>query len=369
MQESKPRKKRKRRMRLPNGVGSVHLIGDSKSRRNPWRARVPSHVEIDPVNGTAKQKYITVGYYPTEVEAIDALMAYRKNPYTIEAATATFEDVFEAWKAKRYPDLSEASRKSYNGAFKNSEPLHKMKMRDIRTSHLEAVMGTIIGGYALQVRLKTLWGLLFKYALEHDIVQKNYSDFIKTRDKDEGTKRTDIPEEDRKKLWKAADAGDLSAQIAIVYIYTGFRPSELLEIKKEDVDLSARIMVGGLKTAAGKNRRVPIHKSILPILETMMQTGGEYLLSWQTKSGTWKKYAYQTFIKSNWNPLMEQIGGREYTPHYCRHTCATMLREANVAEDIRKLILGHKNADITDRYTHHSDAMLLEAIDQLPGKN
>ena len=88
MQEPKPRKKRKKRMRLPNGIGSVHLIGDGKNRRNPWRARVPSHVEIDEVNGTAKQKYITVGYFPTEVDAIDALMNYRKNPFTLEASVA-----------------------------------------------------------------------------------------------------------------------------------------------------------------------------------------------------------------------------------------------------------------------------------------
>ena len=369
MQEPKPRKKRKKRMRLPNGIGSVHLIGDGKSRRNPWRARVPSHVEIDEVNGTAKQKYITVGYFPTEVDAIDALMNYRKNPFTLEASTATFEDVYEAWKVKRYPDFSEASRKSYNSAYKNSEPLRKMKMRDIRTAHLEAVMSSVQGGYALQVRLKTFWGQLFKYAMEHDIIQKSYVEFVKTRDKDEGTKRTDIPAEDRKKIWEAADDGDLAAQIALLYIYTGFRASELMDIRKENVDLEARIMVGGLKTAAGKDRRVPIHKDLLPFLESMMETGGEYLLSWQDKRGTWKKYVYSTFIKGTWAPLMESLGFSVYTPHYCRHTCATMLREANVAEDIRKLILGHKNEDITDRYTHHPDSMLLEAIDQLPGRN
>ena len=369
MQEAKPRKKRKKRMRLPNGVGSVHLIGDGKSRRNPWRARVPSHVEIDEVNGTAKQKYITVGYFPTEIEAIDALMAYRKNPFTIEAATSTFEDVVEAWKAKKYPDLSEASKKAYNSAYKNSEPLHKMKMRDIRTTHLEAIMSSVKGGYNLQARLKIYWGQIFKYAMEHDIVQKNYAEFIKTRDKDEGTKRTDIPAEHRKKIWKAADEGDKGAQLALIYIYTGFRASELLEVKKADVDLDARIMVGGLKTAAGKDRRVPIHKSIIPFIEVWMQTDGEYLISRTVKKGVTKNYSYQSLLKSFWNPVMEKLGFEEYTPHYCRHTCATMLREAKVPEDLRKLILGHRSLDITDRYTHHPDSMLLEAIDQLPGRN
>jgi integrase len=59
----------------------------------------------------------------------------------------------------------------------------------------------------------------------------------------------------------------------------------------------------------------------------------------------------------------------EYTPYYCRHTCATMMRLAGVDEDIRKLILGHANGDITDRYTHHPDIMLIKAMDTVPGRN
>ena len=65
---------------------------------------------------------------------------------------------------------------------------------------------------------------------------------------------------------------------------------------------------------------------------------------------------------------MDRLGFEAYTPHYCRHTAATMLREADVDEDIRKLILGHANGDITDRYTHHPDSMLVEAMDRVPGR-
>ena len=127
------------------------------------------------------------------------------------------------------------------------------------------------------------------------------------------------------------------------------------------------IMVGGKKTAAGANRRVPIHKSIFPFVERLMQTDGEYLIMRYDK-GKPQKLPYQRFLQYNWNPLMERLDMKDYTPHYGRHTCATMLREAGVEEDLRKLILGHANGDITDRYTHHPDYMLIEAIDKLPGR-
>lgn len=366
MQAEKTKKKRKR-MKLPNGLGSVHMIGDAKRRRKPWRARVPSHVEINREEGTAKQKYITIGYYETEIEALDALMQYRKNPFTLEAATCTFTDVFEMWKAKKYPDVSKSSQKIYNSSYKHSAPLHNMKFRDIRARHLEEVMANITQGYEVQSKVKLLWGQLFKYAMEHDLVQKNYSEFVKVIAKNEGTKRTDIPAEARAKIWEAIDQGNPVAEIAMIYIYTGMRPSELLEVKKENVDLAARIMVGGLKTEAGKNRRVPLHTCILPFMERLMQTEGEYLIMRYDKDKP-QKMSHNRFMDHYWSPFTESIGISQYTPHYARHTLATMMREAKIEEDIRKLILGHKNNDITDRYTHHPDSMLIEAIDKIPGR-
>lgn len=367
MQETQPRKKRKKRMRLPNGLGSVHKIGDDKSRRKPWRARVLSHVEIDEITGTAKQKYITVGYYATEIEAIEALMEYRKNPYTLEAASCTFEDVFEMWKAKKYKEISVSGQKSYNASYKNSEPLHKMKMRDIRAIHMENIMQNTSGGHQVQAKLKTFWGQIFKYALEHDIIQKNYAEFVKTRDSAPETTRTAVPLEDREKIWQEIEAGNHDAELVMIYLFTGMRASELLEVRKKNVDLESRIMIGGLKTDAGKNRRIPIHKCILPFIERLMQTEGEMLvMRYDKKAPT--KMSYNRFLKNHWTPLMEKLNFTEYTPHYARHTMATMMREANIPEDIRKLILGHASGDITDRYTHHPDEMLLEAVDSLPGR-
>ena len=71
---------------------------------------------------------------------------------------------------------------------------------------------------------------------------------------------------------------------------------------------------------------------------------------------------------SSFDALMEKLGTETYTPHYARHTFATMLRTAGIEEDLRKLLMGHASGDITDRYTHVPDSMLVEAIDKLPGR-
>lgn len=361
-------KQRKKRMRLPNGIGSVHQINDGKRRRKPWRARVPSHIEFDEDTGKATQKYINLGYYETETEAIEALFEYRKNPYTIESATATFAEVFEMWKTKKYPSISRASQYSYNAAYKHSEQLHNMKMRDIRTMQLDRVMQTVVGGRQTQALIRTLWGQLFKYAIEHDIVQKNYAEFVSTRDKDEGTKRTAIPPEDIAKFWSAVDEGDESAEIVLIYIYTGFRLNELLEIKKVNVHLEKRIMIGGKKTAAGKDRHVPIHKCILPFIEKRMQTDGEWLFMISAASKEGNHRLTPTVFNASLSKILQRYKMERYTAHYMRHTFATIARQAGMEDDIRKLILGHSSKDITDRYTHITDDMLVAAMDMLPGR-
>ena len=110
-QKSKSTKKKKRRFRLPNGMGSVHMIGDGKNRRKPWRARVPSHIEFNEERGTATQKYITLGYYETELEAIEALTEYRKSPYTMDAAACTFDDLYELWSPDKFNTISLSAKK------------------------------------------------------------------------------------------------------------------------------------------------------------------------------------------------------------------------------------------------------------------
>ena len=139
-------------------------------------------------------------------------------------------------------------------------------------------------------------------------------------------------------------------------------------MKKENVDLDARIMIGGLKTDAGRDRHIPLHSCILPFIERLMQTDGEYLVMRYDK-GKPEKMTYMRFKDSHWIPLMKRLGMTQYTAHFGRHTLFTMMRVAGIEEDIRKLILGHKNMDITDRYTHHPDYMLVEAIDKVPGRN
>ena len=71
--------------------------------------------------------------------------------------------------------------------------------------------------------------------------------------------------------------------MVLIGIYSGWRPQELSILQIADIDLEAETMKGGLKTDAGKNRIVPIHPIIKPLIENRMKEANtlqsEYLFN------------------------------------------------------------------------------------------
>ena len=63
---------------------------------------------------------------------------------------------------------------------------------------------------------------------------------------------------------------------------------------------------------------------------------------------------------------MEQLGMTQ-TPHCCRHTCISLLAEAEVDQTTIKKIVGHAGAmTLTERvYTHLDIEKLIEAVNRI----
>lgn len=60
------------------------------------------------------------------------------------------------------------------------------------------------------------------------------------------------------KLWNNLYDVDY-VDVLLIQCYSGWRPQELGLLKMENVDLENWVIVGGMKTDAGKDRVVPIH--------------------------------------------------------------------------------------------------------------
>ena len=87
---------------------------------------------------------------------------------------------------------------------------------------------------------------------------------------------------------------------------------------------------------------------------------GKYL----TCDSSGKPYNYSKY-RTLWNRIMLQINAKHST-HDCRHTCATLMDNAEVNFNAKRRILGHSDGDVTDMvYTHKNLKQLRKAINKI----
>ena len=303
-------------MKKANGNGSVSKL--SGIRRKPYIARVTLGWD----ESTGRQIRKTIGTYVTQKEAQKALIDYLDNPYDLDLSNILFKDVYEKWSKLKYPKVSHSAILGYQSAYNNVEKLHNMKIKDIKARHLQEAIDSCSKGQATKKKIKFLFGQMFAYAMQNDIITKDYSEFVDIGKASEESKREPFSNKEIELLWKHIDDIEFIDTILIM-IYSGFRIGELLELETKNIDLVNMTMTGGLKTEAGKNRLVPIHPKIFPLKEKFI-------------------------------PIMEQLN-MEHRPHDCRHTFATLLSNANANATAIKKMIGHESYATTEKIYTHKD--------------
>lgn len=350
-------------MKLPNGFGSVYKL--SGNRRNPYMARKTKGWEIAPETGKSKQLYITVGYYPTRKDALNALADFNTNPYDVNAAKVTFEDVYERWSDEHFPTVSHSNVQGYKAAWALCDKIARMRFVDVKLDHLQMVVDESGKNYPTLRKLKVLLGLMYKYAIIHEIIPKerNMVEYlnIKGAGNPNAYNRKPFSKAEVKRVWDAKDS-NIYYTVILMLLYTGCRISELLDLKKEHVNLDERYFnIVHAKTAAGI-RIVPIADKVLPFFEYWYNLNDcEYLLSTPES----KHFTYRNYFDSYWSPLVEVLN-IDHTPHCTRHTCISMLTVAGVDDKVIKKIVGHKGQSVTEVvYTHFEIEELLDAINRI----
>ena len=359
---TKPRIRNGKPTKLPNGYGTIYKMSGKRSR--PYRAMKTDKWIIDPVTGKSKQIRSTIGYYQSREDAMIALANYNENPYDIKADSITFSEVYEKWSENYFPTLSNPSSvRTVTAAYAYCNDLYDMRMKDIKVSHLEGTILNAQVGDSTKSRIKSLFNMMYKYAVAHDIVEKDYASVMFANGNPIKRSRTKevIPfsQEEIFLLWDNLDSIAF-ADMILIGIYSGWRPQELAILKVADIDIKVGTMLGGLKTDAGKNRIVPIHPLIRPLIENRMKEATSMQSEFLFNDANGQQGTYMTYDKyrKRFEKVMKYLK-LTHRPHETRHTFITKAKACNVDEYILKLIVGHAIDDITEKvYTHRT-------IDQL----
>lgn len=237
-------------MKNPNGYGTVTKL--SGNRRKPYIVK-------EGISGRQKP----IGYAATREEGLIMLANYNNDPWDIETDKITFQELYDLWLEKRAVKLGESNRSSLKSAYKHCSKLNKMKYKQIKSYQMQDCIDSCGCGYSTQGAIKNLFGHLDRFAMELDIISKCCSDLL-TSDPIPETSKEIFTDEEVSRLWENEKLEWVDS--VLFFLYTGFRISEMIALKTEAVDLEAQTMTGGTKTAAGKNRIVPIHSKIQHIV-------------------------------------------------------------------------------------------------------
>lgn len=350
---------RKRRMKLPNGFGSIKYLGSG--RRNPYAAYPPAETWAE--NGKYQITPKAISYSETWEEAYELLTAYnmekqgkiKLNRNVFIDRTPTFSEVYEDFYQEKFfkspKKLSKASMNSAKAAFKNCYPLHDMQMGQIRYDDLQSVINSCKLKHASIELIVSLMHQIYKYAMKYEIVDKDYSAFLYIPKDDDDESGVPFSEEDMQLFWQNKE--DPIIQMLLIMCYSGYR---ITAYEKIEVNLDELYFKGGVKTKSSKDRIVPIHSSIKNFVKCRYNAYGSCLLGMPPH--VFRKEMYST---------LDGLKIQKHTPHDCRHTFSMLCEKYGVNENDRKRMLGHSfGNDITNaKYGHRSLEELRSEIEKI----
>lgn len=375
-----PKRKPKRHRKLPNGSGSIKRLSGKRSR--PWAAYPPVTeftLKGTPVLGAA------IGYFKKYDEAYQALMLYNNAPSDIKKSTVSFSDLcaamlsnrsgsiapeyvnitfaelyeqyFENKYEKSKKKLSDASKNSTRAAFNNCQKLHNRKFVELRKTDLQDVVDSCPLKHSSLELIVSLFKGMYAYALQNDIVEKDYSQFVTINIPDDDESGVPFSPDALDVLWKHSDQENV--RMILLMVYTGFRIAAFRTIKYDEAD---QYFQGGVKTAADKNRIVPLHPAVRGFAKEFANT---YIYGANTFSDQAFRSIFYTTLDSF--GLSLSAAGTKHTPHDCRHTFSWLCDKYGVDELSKHLLMGHSLGNDVERsvYGHRTLDELRTEIEKI----
>lgn len=314
----------------------------------------------------------TRGGFRTKKDALNACAELMLA--STERRRITLEQCWNEWSFSYEKRVVPSTFAGYKSAYNHFSPLHGTYMDLISITELQAcVDGT--DGHRTKQNMKTIAGLLWKYCVAHNLLDRNITNVLYTG-KGQSVQRDPLVQDEVEKI-KGAIGSVRYAEYIYCLVFLGMRPGEMLELRKEqlhhyikenkDGELTADIwyIIAGKKTAAGKDRVIPIPSQILDIiLERAWIPGTDllypmYVFSRKKEPSLirFKQMTDAYLNKSVFKPMAEMlgiVGGK--VPYSARHTYADMLKEATGSDKGKAALIGHSNYLFTQSH-YQSDTV------------
>ena len=314
-----------------------------------WRVPADESKPLIPVKKTR-------GGFKRREDAL-AYCATLKNGPEKPALAPTLSVYWETFKDGQYEALSASKQQAYRTAWKKLESIKDTRIDQLTVGGLQQLVKEKCSSYYTTRDVRSLLIILFRIAAAEGYVRQEIPTFIQLPSLEE-TEQTPFSETEQANLWKTYEAGDLRAAAPLLMIYTGMMPGEAMGLKVDMIDLEGHRIVGaGMKTKVRKKTDIVLAKSIIPLVEDLIEHAQPSGYIWPRNESAW--YA-------NYHAVLKAAGCRDLPPYSCRHTTATALAVTkNVAPQTVTKVMRWSTAKMLDRYAHPDQKDALKAVNRI----
>lgn len=333
--------KKKRRRKLPNGVGSITYL---KGRDSPWWARRSS---ITLPDGSQYRK--SIGYFKTYEQAYQSLMSYTN----LNSEKVTLLEVFNRVKdSLKFQNISPATQDRYIRDFKMLGELRYEPIQAINYTMLQGKIDEIqkngyiknnkVYPYSLDKMKKTksMLNKIYSRAIKDNLVETNLADLIEIEGIQESKQFNIFTIKEIKKMFELCKTYK-NLRYPLVHMFFGFRTIEMTRFRKKHIDFEKNIVQGmGSKTEKGRTGHIIIIPIIKPLLLELYNETDDYILGKKVSTDYYRKFIFYKALDE-----VNMRNGR--TPYDCRDTFAYLLNHFKVELDVIRDMMRHEDASTT----------------------
>ena len=337
-----------------NGQGTVY-----KDKNGKWIAEYT--IGWDDNNGELTRRKRKKRGFATKNEAI-AYIPQLKQDLPQQDMNVKFKDLYKKWLDGHTEKVTQSTINCYKSAYKYFSSLYYVEISKIRTEHMQKCIDECPHGKRTKENMKALGTSLWRYAMQLDIVDRNYAEYLYIK-KEEKTEKIAFSKEQIEIMWANVEMIP-DIKYILVLCYTGMRLNEMLSAKTENYNREDGYFITGSKTIAGKDRVITISPKISPFFSEFAKSESLFFTTKPTEKKFRNDIYYPALQMLNMDALNED-GDHVYTPHCCRHTFATLMKNVDAPATDKQKLIGHSKFEMTAHYTHTDIDSLKKITDNL----
>lgn len=152
---------------------------------------------------------VLLGTFEDSGAAVNALDAYNASRVPADRRAYTLADIYAMWSPNHYRTISASGRASYELAYTKAEPLHRRRIMELKTADYQTIIDALVQqgkSRSLCEKQRQLFSQLCQYAMQQDIIDKNYAAFLVLPAASAPKTRVLSAEEVRALLWLTTNA-------------------------------------------------------------------------------------------------------------------------------------------------------------------